>query len=139
VVSYRLVRRVGAACLILPGFDHLVSPTLTMIFAPTIMETMFGPGALAATVFFIILGLFQLIWIYVLLKTRNSLLLVLGVVGNLISILVYFVSVDGVTLFGVPPQPLIAFGVLIKALETVFVLASIYVVRSERTVNPKGS
>ena len=124
------MRRIGAAALILPGFDHLVSPILTMIFAPTIMETMFGQGFISATVFFIVLGIFQIIWIRVLLKSSNRTLLILGILGNLVSIFIYFVSASGVTIFGVPPQPLIPFGVLIKALECVFVFSSLYVLKA---------
>ncbi len=129
------MRRIGAAALIVPGLDHLISPTLTMVFAPIIMETMFGQGFVAATIFFIVLGLFQLTWIWVLLKSNSSSLLALGVLGNLVSILIYFISASGVTIFGVPPQPLIPFGVLIKALEAVFVLASVYVLKAARSKN----
>ena len=130
MLSVKSVRRIGAVCLIVPGLDHLISLTLTMLFAPTIMETMFGQGFIAATVFFIVLGVFQLIWIRVLLKSNNSTLLTLGILGNLVSILIYFISTSGVTIFGVSPQPLIPFGVLIKGLEAVFILASIYVLKA---------
>jgi hypothetical protein len=102
-----------------------------MVFAPVIMETMFGAGWISATIFFIVLGIFQLVWVGVLLKSNNSSLLVLGVLGNLFSILIYFVSTSGVTIFGVPPQPFLAFGLLIKALEAVFVLASLYALRTK--------
>ena len=129
MVSIKTVRRIGVVALIVPGLDHLISPTLTMVFAPMIMETMFGQGFMAATVFFIVLGVFQLIWIRVLLKSNNPSLLTIGVLGNVVSILIYFISTSGVTIFGVPPQPLIPFGLLIKALETVFVLASLYVLK----------
>ncbi|MGA2625685.1 MAG: hypothetical protein ABSF63_01305 [Candidatus Bathyarchaeia archaeon] len=129
MLPVKSVRRIGAVCLILPALDHLISPTMTMLFAPTIMETMFGQGFMAATVFFIVLGVFQLIWIRVLLKSNNPSLLTIGVLGNVVSILIYFISTSGVTIFGVPPQPLIPFGLLIKALETVFVLASLYVLK----------
>ena len=61
-------------------------------------------------------------------------LLTLGVLGNLVSILIYFISTSGVTIFGVPPQPLIPFGVLIKALEAVFVLASLYVLKARASI-----
>jgi len=134
VPSIKSVRRIGAVCLIVPALDHLISPTLTMMFAPSIMETLFGQGFIAATIFFIVLGVFQLIWIRVLLKSNNSTLLTLGVLGNLVSILIYFISTSGVTIFGVPPQPLIAFGVLIKALEAVFVLVSLYVLKARATI-----
>jgi hypothetical protein len=97
------------------------------------METMFGQGFIAATIFFIVLGVFQLIWIRVLLKSNNSTLLTLGILGNLVSILIYLISTSGVTIFDVPPQPLIPFGVLIKALETVFILASLYVLKALKT------
>ncbi|MGA3109533.1 MAG: hypothetical protein ABSD99_08850 [Candidatus Bathyarchaeia archaeon] len=135
MVSLKTVRRIGAAALFVPGLDHLISPTLTMVFAPTIMETMFGQGFVAATIFFIVLGLFQLTWTWVLLKSNSSSLLALGVLGNLVSILIYFISASGVTIFGVPPQRLIPFGVLIKALEAVFVLASVCVLKAARSKN----
>jgi len=106
-----------------------------MMFAPIVMETMFGQGFVAATIFFILLGLFQLTWIWVLLKSNSSSFLALGVLGNLVSILIYFISASGVTIFGVPPQPLIPFGVLIKALEAVFVLASVYALKAARAKN----
>ena len=130
MVSVKSVRRIGAAALILPSLDHVISPTLTIVFAPVIMETMFGAGWVAATTFFIVLGLFQLICVGILIKSNNSSLLTLGILGNLVSILIYFISTSGVTIFGVPPQPLIPFGVLIKALEAVFVLASIYLLKA---------
>jgi hypothetical protein len=131
MVSVKTVRRIGAVALVVPSVDHLVSPTLTIVFAPIVMETMFGQGFLAATTFFIVLGLFQLSWIVVLLKSNKSSLLALGVVGNLGSIVIYFVSAGGVTIFSVPPQPLIPFAFLIKTLEAVSVLASVYVMKSK--------
>jgi hypothetical protein len=135
LLSLKTVRRIGAAALIAPGLDHLISPTLTMVFAPIIMETMFGQGFVAATIFFIVLGLFQVTWIWVILKLNSSSLLALGVLGNLVSILIYFISTSGVTIFGVPPQPLIPFGALIKASEAVSVLASVYVLKAARSKN----
>jgi len=135
MVSVKSVRRIGAATLILPALDHLIAPTLTIAFAPAIMNTMFGTGAVPATIFFILLGIFQLSWIPLLLKSNNSSLLALGALGNLISITIYFVSVVGVTLpFGVPPQPFTAFAVLVKALEAVFVLASLYLSKTLHTL-----
>jgi len=133
MVSTKSIRRIGAVSLIVPCLDHLAAPILTLMFAPVMLETVFGPGWVAATAFFLALGIFQLLWVYVLLKSENSFLLILGILGNLVSILIYFVSTAGVTLFGVPPQPLIAFGVLIKALEAVFVLASICVLKALHT------
>ena len=45
---------------------------------------------------------------------------------NLGSIVMYFISAAGVTIpAGVPSQPLIPFGVLIKTLEAIFIAASI--------------
>jgi len=126
MVSARTVRRICAASLIVPTVDHLVSPTLRMLFAPAVMSTMFGLGAFAAVVFFILLGLFQLASIGIIVKSNNRGLFVLGILGNLVSILIYFISTSGVTIFGVPSQPLIPFGILIKALEAVFVAASAY-------------
>jgi hypothetical protein len=130
LVSVKTVRRIGAAALIAPGLDHLIPPILTMVFAPVVMETMYGQGFVAATLFFVVLGAFQLIWIGVLLKSNRPSLLALGVLGNLVSILIYFASISGLTIFGVPPQPLIPFAFVVKALEAVFVLASIYVLKA---------
>jgi len=49
---------------------------------------------------------------------------------NLSSIAIYFISTAGVTIPpGVPPQPLISFGVLIKALEAIFIVASIHTMK----------
>jgi hypothetical protein len=134
MISVKTARRIGAAAIIVPILDHLIGPTLTMIFAPAIMTTVFGPGAIAATLFFITLGLFQLIWTVVLLKSNNRWLLTIGILGNLVSILIYFISVGGVTIFGVPPQPLIPFALVIKGLEVIFVLASIYVLKTASIV-----
>ena len=133
MVLLKTVRRIGVAALILPSLDHLLAPTLTMALAPAMLQSVFGAGMVPAVVFFIVLGVFQLVWIGVLLKSNNSSLLVLGVLGNLISILIYFVSTAGVTLLGVPPQPLIPFALLIKALEALFVLASLYVLKAHRS------
>jgi len=119
----------------LPAGDHLISPTLTMIFAPQIMSMMFGAtGAIPTVVFFITLGLLQLAGIAILLKSKNPLLFAVEILVNLASIAIYFISTAGVTFpFGVPPQPLIPFGVLIKLLEAVFIVASIYVLRSSNS------
>jgi hypothetical protein len=104
-----------------------------MMFAPVVMQNMFGPGAVAATTFFIVLGIFQLIWIVVILKSNDFILLGVGILGNLLSIFIYFISASGVTIFGVPPQPFAAFPVVVKALEAAFILASVYVLRTERS------
>ena len=130
MVSTKSIRRIGAASLIVPGLDHLIAPSMTMVFAPVVLESIYGPGFVAATVFFVSLGLFQLIWIGILLKIDNPILLIVGVLGNLVSILIYFVSTAGVTLpFDVLPQPLIAWAVLIKVLEAIFILASVYLIK----------
>lgn len=129
MLSIRTVRRIGAAALIVPTVDHLIAPILTMIFAPALMAEVFGSGATYAVVFFLCLGAFQLVWIGVLLKSSNRLLLVVGILGNLVSIIIYFVSLSGVTIFGVPPQNGGVFALLIKGLEAVFVIASIDVMR----------
>jgi len=132
LVSVKSVRRIGAASMVLPTCDHVIAPSLTMVFAPALMQSVFGPGAVAAVIFFIVLGIYQLIWIGVLLKSNNLSLLVLGIPGNLLSVLIYFVSMSGVTIFGVPPQQFSLFAVLIKALESVFILASINVLKGLR-------
>ena len=129
MVTIKSIRRIGAATLVVPTIDHLVVPILTMIFAPALMAVVFGPGAIAALVFFLCLGVFQLVWIGVLLKSNNFLLLIVGILGNLVSIVIYFVSLSGVTIFGVPPQNGGAFALLIKGLEAIFVVASIYVAK----------
>jgi len=129
LLSIRTVRRIGAAALIVPTVDHLIAPILTMIFAPALITEVFGEGATYAVVFFLCLGAFQLVWIGVLLRSSNRLLLVVGILGNLVSIIIYFVSLSGVTIFGVPPQNGGAFALLIKGLEAVFVFASIDVMR----------
>jgi hypothetical protein len=97
------------------------------------MTSVFGAGALAATIFFIVLGLFQLSCIVILLKSSSAILLTVGVLGNLVSIIIYFVSTSGVTIFGVIPQPLIPFAIIIKALEALFVLSSLYVMKLKGT------
>jgi hypothetical protein len=132
MVAVKNVRRIGAAALVLPAADHLIAPTLTMLFAPAVMSSMFGEaGAIPTTTFFIVLGAFQVFCMWVLLKSNSPSLLSLGVFGNLVSIVIYFVSAAGVTLpFGVPPQPFGVFAVLVKALEAGFVLTSVYVLKS---------
>ena len=124
------MRRLGAAAMILPMGDHLIAPVLTLLLAPTLMWRVFGPGAVAAVIFFVVLGIYQLVWIGILLKSKNTLLLALGIPGNLVSIVIYFVSLSGITIFGVPPQNGGVFALIIKALEAVFLIASIYVLRS---------
>jgi len=131
LITTRSVRRIGAAAIVVPTLDHLLGPTLGIIFAPTLMYTVFGPGAVPAIIFFIVLGIFQLVWIRVLLKSTNRPLLIVGILGNLVSIIIYFISLSGLTIFGVPPQNGGAFAILIKVLEVVFVLASIYVLGKE--------
>jgi len=125
LISATFMRRLGAAALILPMGDHLIAPVLTLLLAPALMWNVFGPGAIAAVAFFVVLGVYQLVWIGILLKSKNMLLLALGVPGNLVSIVIYFVSLSGVTILGVPPQNGGIFALIIKALEAVFVLASI--------------
>ena len=123
------MRRLGAAALVLPMGDHLIAPVLTILLAPNLMWVVFGPGAIAAVVFFVVLGTYQLVYIGILLKSRNTLLLALGIPGNLVSIVIYFVSLSGVTIFGVTPQDGGVFALIIKALESVFLIALIYVLR----------
>ena len=129
MVSGTFMRRLGAAALILPMGDHLIAPVLTLLLAPALMWSVFGPSAVAAVIFFVVLGVYQLVWIGILLKSKNTLLLALGIPGNLVSIVIYFVSLSGVTIFAVPPQNGGVFALIIKALEAVFVLASIYALR----------
>ena len=137
MVSVKTVRRIGAAALVVPTFDHLLGPIFGMVFAPTLMVTVFGPGALAAVIFFLVLGVFQLVWIGILLKSSNRPLVIVGILVNLVSIIIYFVSLSGVTIFGVPPQNGGTFALLIKALEAIFVLASIHVLTRAPRVTAK--
>ena len=97
------------------------------------MWSVFGPGAIGAVVFFVALSAYQLVCIGVVLKSKSTRLLAATIPGNLVSIVIYFVSFSGVTLFGVPPQNGGIFALLIKALEAIFVLASIYVLGKART------
>ena len=127
------MRRIGAVALVLPMGDHLIAPVLTILLAPTLMWSVFGPGAIGAVVFFVLLGMYQLVWIGILLKSNHIHMLALGIPGNLVSIIIYFVSLSGVTILGVPPQNGGAFALVIKALETVFVLASIFIIERLRT------
>ena len=136
MVSAKAVRRISAVSLIVPIIDHLTGPTLTMLFAPYVMTIMFGPAAVAATVFFICLGLLQIICIGIILKSSNAALLALGVLGNVGSILIYFISISGVVIFGVLPQPLVPFAVLIKALEGLFIVTSAHLL-SELHIMPR--
>ena len=130
MVSTTFMRRLGAATMVLPMGDHLIAPVLTLLLAPAVMWNVFGPGAIAAVIFFVVLGIYQLVWIGILLKSNNGLLLTLGIPGNLVSIAIYFVSLSGVTILGVPPQNGGVFALIIKVLEAVFLKASIYVLRS---------
>ena len=131
MVSPRLVRRVGAVALVLPMGDHVIAPVLTTLLAPALMWSVFGPGAVAAVVFFVILGTYQLVWIGLLLKSNSKILLALGIPGNLVSVVIYFVSLSGVTIFGVPPQNGGAFALLIKSLEVIYVVACFYVLKAK--------
>jgi hypothetical protein len=130
VVTVNSVRRIGAAAVIVPTIDHLIVPPISLILAPAMMTEVFGAGAIPAVIFFICLGIFQLVWIRVLLKSNDRLVLLLGILGNLVSILIHFVSLSGVSIFGVPPQNGGVFALLIKGLEAIFVLASIYVMKA---------
>jgi len=103
--------------------------TFIQILIHFISGSVFGPGAIGAVVFFVVLGVYQLVWIGILLKSKNKLLIALGIPANLVSIVIYFVSLSGVTIFGVPPQNGGIFALIIKALEAVFLLASIYALR----------
>jgi hypothetical protein len=120
-----LIRRIGAVAMVLPMGDHLIVPVVTILLAPTLMWSVFGPGAIGAVVFFVVLGIYQLVCIRILLKSKSAFLLALSIPGSLVSIIIYFVSLSGVTIFGVPPQNGGIFAILIKALEAVFVVASI--------------
>lgn len=130
----KTVRRIGAAAPILPAMDHLVSPTLGIIFAPAFMYQEFGDAVVPVVIFFIVLGLFQLAWIGVMLKSSNGSLLALGIFGFSFSIILYFVSTQMWLPFGVAPQPLVQFAFLIKALEAIFVLASLYMLRTRANI-----
>lgn len=119
------VRRIGAAATVVPVLDHLISPTLGYVFGPVFMRQLFGDNMVLVVIFFIALGLFQLAWIGVILKSSNRSLLALGIVVFSFSIAIYLVSTQMWLPFEVPPQALNPFAFLIKGLEAVFVLASI--------------
>lgn len=128
------VRRIGAAAAIFPVLDHLIAPTLGMVFGPAFMRQLFGDNAVLVVIFFIALGGFQLTWIGVILKSSNRSLLALGIVGFSFSIIIYFVSTQIWLPFGVPPQPLVPFAFVVKALEAIFVLASLYLLRNSAII-----
>ncbi len=132
------VRRIGAAAAILPVLDHLIAPTLGMVFGPSFMGQLFGDNAVLVVIFFIALGAFQLSWIGLILKSSNRSLLALGIVGFSFSIIIYFVSTQTWLPFGVPPQPLVPFAFVIKALEAIFILASVSLLRTP-AINPASS
>ena len=132
------VRRIGAVAAILPALDHLISPTLSLIFAPAVLHQFFGDGVVPVVTFFIALGLFQLAWIGIILKSSNRSLLALGICGFSFSIIIYFVSTQMWLPFGVPPQPLVPFAFVIKALEAIFVLASAHVLRARTSIPTSG-
>jgi hypothetical protein len=127
MASIKPVSLIGAIAIILPTIDHLA--TFLAIITTPMVAAHFGSGAVPAAIFFLGLGVFQLIWMGVLMRSNNPTLLVVGTVGNVFSILIYFISVAGVMLLGVPPQPLFAQGVIAKVLEGVFVAASLCVLR----------
>lgn len=133
MVSVKTIRRIGAAALVFPALYHLVPALPTLIFAPALAEGYFGQNFVAGEIFFFVLGLFQLVWIRVILKSKNPTLLALGILGNLGSIVIYSLSAAGVTIFGVPPHPPFPTVVLIKTLEAIFVLASAYVLKAARS------
>jgi hypothetical protein len=58
-------------------------------------------------------------------------LLAIGIPGNLVSVVIYFVSLSGVTIFGVPPQNGGFFALLIKTLEVVYVVDCVYVMKAK--------
>ena len=95
------------------------------------MWSVFGSGAVAAVVFFVVLGVYQLLWIVIILKSNNRYLLVMGIPGNVVSIVIYFVSLSGVTILGVPPQNGGTFALLIKALETIYVITCLYLLKAK--------
>jgi hypothetical protein len=101
-----------------------------MMFAPAFMHQEFGDGVVPVVAFFIALGLFQLAWIGIILKSSNRSLLALGIFGFSVSIIIYFLSTQMWLPFGVPPQPLVPFAFLIKALEAIFIFASLYILRT---------
>lgn len=131
MVSSKVIRRIGAASLVLPMGDHLIAPVLTILLAPSLMWSVLGPGAVGAVVFFIVLGAYQLLWIGIFLKSNNTYLLAMGIPGNLVSIVIYFVSLSGVTILGVSPQNGGPFALLIKALEAIYIVTCVYLLKAK--------
>ena len=128
------MRRIGAAAAVVPVLDHLIAPTLGFMFGQAFMRQFFGDNLVLVVIFFIALGLFQLAWIGVILKSSNRSLLALGIVGFSFSIAIYFVSTQMWLPFGVPPQPFSPFAFVIKGLEAVFVLASASLLRTRTNI-----
>jgi len=85
----------------------------------------FGPPV-AAGLFFLALAIFQFVWaVIVLVAVKNRLLMKIGILGNLVSILIYFVSVVTPLPFGVPQQRILGFAMACKSVEAIFVVGAL--------------
>ncbi len=96
------------------------------LLTPRFGGQLFGGALVPTGIFFFILGVFQLLWVAVMAKSSNKALIVLGILGSLGSVIIYFVSVVVALPFGVPKQPLTPTAIETKALESVFILVSFY-------------
>ncbi len=99
---------------------------------PSIPEMFYGDAVSVVFTFFLGLGVFQLVWAAILLRSRNRLLLSVGVLGFLGSIVIYLVSLATPLPFGVKQQTITtfsAFPLTTKVIEAVFVVSSLSLLR----------
>ncbi len=118
-------RITGVVTALLPGFSH-TQMGIFFLLTPRFGGQLFGGAVVPTGIFFFSLGIFQLLWVAVMAKSSNRALIVLGMLGSLGSVIIYFVSVMVALPFGVPRQPLTPTAIETKALESVFILVSFY-------------
>ncbi len=121
-------RITGVVTALLPGFSH-TQMGIFFLLTPRFGGQLFGGAVVPTGIFFFILGIFQLLWVAVMAKSSKRALIVLGMLGSLGSVIIYFVSVMVALPFGVPRQPLTPTAVETKAFESVFILVSLYMFR----------
>jgi len=126
------LQRIGAAAGTVSALIHLFS-AIGGLLMPEIPASFYGEAAFQVSTFFLGLGVFQLAWVWVLLRSGNRLLLAFGVLGYLGSILIYFVSLGTPLPFGVPQQRITessAFAFTTKIVEVVFVGSSLSLLKT---------
>jgi len=132
LVSIKSARRIGAIAAILAGLEHELGIVSTSVLAPMLYRQLFGQAVIPVTIFFVILGAFQLIWAAIILRSNSRLLIIVGIVGFLASIVIYLASTVIELPPGVPVQSVNPYAIVSKILEAIFIYASILVLRSSR-------